>query len=100
MLETRDQALQVEGADMIDISQATYRAVRHVDHPMGRWCDRAAPHAIRPERGVITTPGAAPKYGADTKRVLAGLGYGADDIEQMLSTRAAATSWSKRYLPD
>ncbi len=100
MLDTRDQSLQVESAGDIDIAYATYRAVRHDDHPSRRWCDLAAPNAIRPAMGQIRIPGSAPKYGADTESVLARLGYDEDTIRDMLAGGAAATSWSARYLPE
>ena len=71
LLETRDQACQLESKGPIDIDQATFRVVRHDRHPMGRWCDLVAPNAVRPARAVITIPGPMPKYGAQTKEILA-----------------------------
>ncbi len=100
MLETRDRNLQRERAGSVDIANATFRAVRHDDHPMGRWCDLAAPNAVRPATGQIRVPGPAPKYGADTEAVLAHLGYGRATIEAMLSDGTAGTRWSAKYLPE
>ncbi len=100
MLKTRDQALQTESKGGIDIATGTYKAVRHDTHPMGRWCDLAAPNAIRPQNGCIAIPGAAPKYGADTVSVLQRLGYDAAEIDAFLQSRAAATGWSDCYLPE
>lgn len=100
LLQTRDEALQIESAGPIDITQASYRAVRHDSHPMGRWCDLAAPNAVRPQRGAITVPGPAPKYGQHTRSVLERLGYRYQDIEEMLDSGAAGLAWSERYLPE
>jgi crotonobetainyl-CoA:carnitine CoA-transferase CaiB-like acyl-CoA transferase len=97
---TRDAALQIESEEPIDIRHATYRAVRHDRHPMGRWVDLVAPNAVRPECAPITVPGPASKYGANTREVLARAGYTADQIDTLISSGAAATSWAKRYLPE
>ncbi len=99
LLETRDAALQVESAGAIDLNQATFRVIRHDNHPMGRWCDLAAPNAVRPERAAITIPGPMPKYGQHTVEVLQRIGYGDAEIEAMVVSGAAGLSWSKRYLP-
>ena len=100
MLETRDAHLHHEGPEQIGMPRESFCAVRHLDHPMGRWCDLAAPVAIRPTHASIAVPGPAPKYGADTTDVLAGLGFTSEEIDAMLSTGAAALSWSARYLPE
>lgn len=99
MLETRDDALQTDSNGPVDIAQATYRAVRHDAHPMGLWCDLAAPNAIRPECGQITIPGPAPKYGSDTRAVLGRLDLPEQQIDDMIAEGAARESWSMRYLP-
>ena len=100
MLETRDRALQKESTEKLDIARASYRAVRHDLHPMGRWCDLAAPNAIRPSNGIIKVPDPAPKYGQDTKRVLSRLGFGQAEIDHALARGAVGTSWSRNYLPE
>lgn len=97
---TREASLQVESAGAPDIRHATYRAVRHDRHPMGRWVDLVAPNAVRPEKAPITLPGPAPKYGAQTRQVLAGVGYTSDEIDAMIAGGVAAESWSTRYLPE
>jgi crotonobetainyl-CoA:carnitine CoA-transferase CaiB-like acyl-CoA transferase len=97
---TRDAGLQLESEGAIDIRKATFRAVRHDRHPMGRWVDLVAPNAVRPGKAKITIPGPAPKYGQQTREILAGLGYGEDEIQSMIDTSAAAESWSDKYLPE
>lgn len=98
--ETRDKALARESAGDIDLCRATFRAIRHDRHPMGRWCDLVAPNAVRPDRGIITIPGPMPKYGAHTRRVLGRLGYSARQIDALIAGKIAATSWSERFLPE
>ncbi len=100
LMETRDEALQVESAGEIDIKQATFRVVRHDRHPMGRWCDLVAPNAVRPETAPIVIPGPMPKYGADSRAVLERLGFSAVEIDAMIESGAAGISWSDRYLPE
>ena len=97
---TRDAALQFESEGKIDIKNATFRAVRHDRHPMGRWVDQVAPNAVRPKTAEITIPGPAPKYGADTVQVLQSLNCSRADIEEMLLKGDAATQWSDKYLPE
>lgn len=97
---TRDEGLQPESGNEIDIRTATYRAIRHDRHPMGRWVDLVAPNAVRPDRAGISIPGHAPKYGQHTRAVLSRLGYSGKEIESMLGTGAAAEQWSEKYLPE
>ncbi|MBY6139141.1 CoA transferase [Leisingera daeponensis] len=98
--DTRDAALQLETAGNIDLTQATFRVIRHDRHPMGRWCDLVAPNAVRPQAGRITIPGSAPKYGAHTRAILARLGYSAGETEAMIASGAAGERWSEKYLPE
>ncbi|MFQ5566684.1 MAG: CoA transferase, partial [Paracoccaceae bacterium] len=101
LADTRDESLVSESAaDEIDIARATFRAIRHDRHPMGRWVDLVAPNAVRPAHARITIPASAPKYGADTRPVLARLGYDDAQIDRMIATRVAAESWSAKYLPE
>ena len=97
---TREDGLQLESAGGVDIKRATYRAVRHDTHPMGRWVDLAAPNAVRPAHAEITIPGPAPKYGAQSRSILARLGYSERDIEGMIAQGIAAEAWSEKYLPE
>ncbi len=89
-----------ESAGDPDIAQATFRAVRQDNHPMGRWVDLAAPNAVRPAHAGITIPAPARKYGADTRAVLSELGFDDTEIDQMIATGQAATNWSEKYLPE
>lgn len=98
--DTRDASLQPESAGDIDLTQATFRVIRHDQHPMGRWCDLVAPNAVRTRNGRITIPKHMPKYGAQTRSILRGLGYDDDAIDRMIDSGAAATQWSDRYLPE
>jgi len=98
--DTRDEGLHLESDGVIDICKATFRAVRHDHHPMGRWVDLVAPNAVRAEKAQITIPGPAPKYGQNTRTILAGLGYDDAEIQNMIDTGAASESWSERYLPE
>ena len=100
LLETRDNALQLESAGDIDIARDTFRVIRHDQHPMGRWCDLVAPNAVRPASGQITIPGPMPKYGQHTRPILARLGYDDQQIENIIASGAAGTGWSEKYLPE
>ncbi len=100
LADTRDENLVAESAGAPDISRATFRAVRHDRHPMGRWVDLAAPNAVRPAHAAITIPGPAQKYGADTHAVLVELGFNETQIDQMVAKGQAAESWSEKYLPE
>jgi crotonobetainyl-CoA:carnitine CoA-transferase CaiB-like acyl-CoA transferase len=59
-----------------------------------------APNAIRPRRARIAVPGPAPKYGAESRVILAELGYGAAEIDALIAAGAVAESWSDDYLPE
>ncbi|WP_343562116.1 CoA transferase [Kiloniella sp. b19] len=98
--QTRDASLQLESKGNIDITRATFRAVRHDQHPMGRWCDLVAPNAVRTQSGRITIPGPMPKYGKHTRKILTDLGYSDEKIDQMISDGTAGERWSEKYLPE
>lgn len=98
--ENRDRGLQLESEGEIDLTQTTFRAIRHDRHPMGCWVDLVAPNAVRPARAPIIVPAHAPKPGAQTRTVLAGLGFSRTEIEDMLAKGAASESWSSKYLPE
>ncbi len=96
----RDRALQAESAGNIDIRQATYRAIRHDQHEMGRWVDLVAPNAVRPSQATIHLTGHAPKYGRHTREILARIGYSDVQINTMITSGTAGEKWSDRYLPE
>lgn len=96
----RDANLQNESNGPADIRCATYRAIRHDPHPMGRWVDLVAPNAVRPSRADIAIPGHAPKPGAQTRAILLRLGYADKDIAAMIDQGTVAESWSAKYLPE
>ena len=98
--QTRDASLQLESDGNIDLKQATFRVIRHDQHPMGRWCDLVAPNAVRSQSGRITIPGPMPKYGQHTWEILGRLGYSADQITAMIASGAAGERWSENYLPE
>ena len=96
----RDCGLCPESEGPADIRQATYRAIRHDRHPMGRWVDLVAPNAVRPDRATITIPGHAPKPGVDTRAILSRIGYDNAQISAMLEAGTASEGWSEKYLPE
>ncbi|MEX0346745.1 MAG: CoA transferase [Rhizobiaceae bacterium] len=100
LLKTRDASLQPESGGNIDLTSATFRAIRHDQHPMGRWVDLVAPNAVRPQKANISIPGPAPKYGADTRAILERHGYQPGEIEALIDSGAAGQSWSRNYLPE
>jgi crotonobetainyl-CoA:carnitine CoA-transferase CaiB-like acyl-CoA transferase len=96
----RDANLHLESDGPADIRHATFRAIRHDRHPMGRWVDLVAPNAVRPDRATITIPGHAPKPGAQTRAILSRIGLTEAEISAMIDTGTAATGWSDKYLPE
>ncbi len=96
----REESLQRESDGPADIRCATYRAIRHDQHPMGRWVDLVAPNAVRPAKAAITIPGHAPKPGAHTRAVLSNLGYSEEEIVAMIESATAGEGWSEKYLPE
>ena len=98
--ETRDAARQLESEGEIDLRRATFRVIRHDQHPMGRWCDLVAPNAVRPAGAPIRIPAPMPKYGEHSREILAEAGYSADEVESLLAKGAAGLQWSARYLPE
>jgi len=100
MARVREIHLVREGQGEPDLSDATFAFVRHDRHALGRAVDLVAPNAIRPRRARITVPGHAPKYGAQSREILAELGYGADEIEALIAGGAVGESWSEDYLPE
>ena len=81
-------------------TQATYRAVRHDQHPMGRSVDLAAPNAVPPPNAPITNPGSAPDYSVQTGSILAGLSFESDQIDAMMTLGEVSEKWSPAYFPE
>lgn len=98
--DNREAGLHHESEGPADIRKATYRAIRHDRHPMGRWVDLVAPNAVRPDHGTITIPGEAPKPGAQTRAILSRLGCSEAEIAAMIKAGVAGEGWSTRYLPE
>ncbi|MCB1449359.1 MAG: CoA transferase [Nitratireductor sp.] len=96
----RDSNLQRESEGAADIRHSTYRAIRHDQHPMGRWVDLVAPNAVRPSHATINIPGHAPKPGAQTRAILSRIGLTDEEISAMINVGAAGEGWSEKYLPE
>ena len=99
MARVREAHLARESEGEPDLSDATFAFIRHDRHPLGRPVDLVAPNAIRPRRAGLTVPGPAPKYGAQSREILAEIGYGADEIDALIAEDVVAESWSEDYLP-
>lgn len=84
----------------IDISEATFRVVRHDQHPMGRWVDLVAPNAVRSKIGKVTMPDPMPKYGQVSVSILSRLGYSEAQVTEMLEENVVSQGWSEKYLPE
>lgn len=97
---TREAALHHESSGPADLKNGTFCVIRHDTHPMGRWVDLVAPNAVRPARAAIRIPGPMPKYGEDTRHILARIGFAPNEIDAMISAAVAGETWSKRYLPE
>jgi crotonobetainyl-CoA:carnitine CoA-transferase CaiB-like acyl-CoA transferase len=78
----------------------TLAFVRHARHPSGYVVDLVAPNAVRPKHGKVYALAPMPKYGAHTEAALLRLGVSQAEIAEMIAEGAAATAWSRNYLPD
>lgn len=96
----REDNLQIESEGSPDLCDSTYSFVRHDQHPSGRSVDIVAPNAIRPRLARITIPLPAPKYGSDSRTLLAELGYSTEKIEDLIYRGVVAERWSEDYLPE
>jgi crotonobetainyl-CoA:carnitine CoA-transferase CaiB-like acyl-CoA transferase len=97
---TRDTATQLGSTGNIDLREATFRVIRHDQHPMGRWIDLVAPNTIRPRTARISVPGPMPRYGEHTRSILQRMGYSPDTVEKMMEAGAASDAWDGRFLPE
>lgn len=81
------------------LDQGSYSFSIHADHPSGHEVTQLDPYAVRPARSAVRALPCAEKYGASTREVLGEMGFGTDEIEQMIETGAISDSWSREYLP-
>jgi len=96
-----DSLSAVRAASLANATPAqTVTFARDMAHPSGYVVEHINPTAIRPERAGIVTSHAAPKYGADTRRVMNELGYSEDDVARMAAEHVIAEGWSPEYLPN
>lgn len=100
MARVREAHLTIERDGAMDLRGPTMAFIRHDPHPMGRFVDLTAPNAIRLRAARIDVPGPAPKYGAQTREILAELGYDGEQIETLIAKGVVAESWSEDYLPE
>ena len=80
--------------------RATMAFLRHDAHPSGRRVELVAPVAVRAADGAVQVPAPAPKYGTHSRALLGELGYGAAEIDALISDGIAGERWSETYLPD
>ncbi|UPK20552.1 CoA transferase [Bradyrhizobium sp. 131] len=72
---------------------------RDEDHPSGHPVELIGRCAVRSAHAVITPSTAAPKPGADTRELLAELGYTEHEVQAMFKRDEISESWSEEYLP-
>jgi crotonobetainyl-CoA:carnitine CoA-transferase CaiB-like acyl-CoA transferase len=77
-----------------------YQFIAYDNHPSGRKVVITAPCAIRPDEAKIVASRPTEKYGSSTVEVMKTLGFGDDEIKNMIEAKAIGLSWSKDYLPD
>jgi crotonobetainyl-CoA:carnitine CoA-transferase CaiB-like acyl-CoA transferase len=103
-LETMRAARESNLADEVPASfqphGPTIRFTRHSNHPSRRVVDLVAPTAIRPRRAAISLPTPAPKYGADSRTILAEHGYSPDEVQALMHAGVVGREWSEDYLPE
>ena len=100
MARVREDNLVQDCAGAPDLAGPSMVFVRYDRHPMGRAVDLVAPNALRPRGARVVVPGPAPKYGAQSREVLAELGYGTGEIDALISNGVVSESWSVDYLPE
>lgn len=83
-------------------AHATVGFVRYADHPAGSPVELVTPCAILCKRTPLVAVGNPAKYGADTREVLARLGFAESEIARLLACGAVAESWPHhdQFLPD
>jgi crotonobetainyl-CoA:carnitine CoA-transferase CaiB-like acyl-CoA transferase len=74
--------------------------VRHGRHPSGYVVDQVAQSGIRMANARVIEPGDPPKFGTQTREILAEIGLSDERIEDLLRSGTARESWGEQYLPD
>ena len=96
--EIVDAGLVSEDADTQNVPPPAF--VRHQSHPSGYVIDQVAQSAISLRWAHVVEPGSPPKFGAQTREILAELGSAGDDADALIQSGAAREIWSEQYLPD
>lgn len=101
LADIRERYLRTDNVKTIAFDDPTIHFVRHDKHPLGRNVDLPAPNWMRFRNSQISVGFDAPKFGADSREVLAELGYKDEYIERLIADGIVATSWSNEteYLP-
>lgn len=86
-------------ADLPPPKGRTYRFVRHERHPCGRTVTLVDTAGVRLAEAPILRGAPAPKYGQDTREILAELGYAPNDVEALFKMGVVSERWSKDYMP-
>jgi len=74
--------------------------IRHERHPSGYVIDEVAQSGIRMRDAQVVEPSDPPKFGEDTREILAELGLSGERIEALLQAGIAGETWGRQYLPD
>ena len=95
---TRDKAEESQAP--LDL-RGSFGFERCSDHPLGSPVTLFDTRlSVRPQSAVVQSLCPAPKYGADTVRVLTDVcGLDGETIDSMITVGSASTQWSKEYLP-
>ncbi|MBN2203771.1 MAG: CoA transferase, partial [Thermoleophilia bacterium] len=90
--EVVDAGLVAEDVDAHDVPAPAF--VRHEPHPSGHVIDQVAQSAIRLRWAEVVEPGPPPKFGAQTKEILAELGLSGGEIDELIRSGTAREIWS------
>ena len=83
----------------VGIDRGSFAFSIHSDHPSGHCVTQIDHYAIRPTMSRIYSVTPAEAHGHSTREVLAGVGYGEQEIDSMLESGVAALGWGLTYLP-
>ena len=83
----------------VGIDRGSFAFSVYADHPSGHCVTQIDHYAIRPTSSRIFAVTPTEAHGHSTREVLAGVGYGEQEIESMLERGIAALSWGLTHLP-
>ncbi|NHI00280.1 CoA transferase [Oceanimonas sp. MB9] len=98
-IEELREAYSRQADGRVGTDRGSYAFSVYDNHPSGHKVTQIDHYSIRPAEAPLVALTPTEQFGHSTRAILAGLGYSAEQIDDMLAARIAGEFWGREYLP-